>query len=159
MRVSPQARAKAPELPEQWVARAVRMISTNGKQRILYDLSLLDRRRFKADYTGCMLSAPLGNRNQLYRELKQSMLGQALTLRSQQPAGVEPTDLSFLRALHILQHEMIWAVGMAPGKLPAHLARLRAQLQFAIIEKRRGRQCPSRQSPAKTLYRQISRRS
>ncbi len=93
----------------------------------------------------------------------------ALTLRSQQPAGVEqeiwgaliaynlvrlemakaalqarvePTDLSFLRALHILQHEMIWAVGMAPGKLPAHLARLRTQLQFAIVEKRRGRQRP-----------------
>ena len=63
-----------------------------------------------------------------YRELKQSMLGTALTLRSQQPSGieqevwgaliaynlvrlemakaaiqakVEPTDLSFLRALHI----------------------------------------------------------
>lgn len=104
-----------------------------------------------------------------YRELKQSMLGEALTLRSQQPEGieqeiwgaliaynlvrlemakaaieakVEPTDLSFLRALHILQHEMIWAVGMAPGKLPAHLVRLRTQMQFAIVEKRRGRQCP-----------------
>ena len=167
MRVSPQARAKAPELPEQWVARAVRMISTNGKQRILLT-SLLDRRRFKAD----TLAACYRRRWEIetsYRELKQSMLGQALTLRSQQPAGVEqeiwgaliaynlvrlemakaalqarvePTDLSFLRALHILQHEMIWAVSMAPGKLPAHLARLRAQLQFAIIEKRRGRQCP-----------------
>jgi hypothetical protein len=31
---------------------------------------------------------------------------------------------------------------MAPGKLPAHLLRLRIQLQFAIVEKRRGRQCP-----------------
>jgi hypothetical protein len=37
---------------------------------------------------------------------------------------------------------MIWAIGMAPGKLPAHLLRLRLQLQFAIVEKRRGRQCP-----------------
>ena len=37
---------------------------------------------------------------------------------------------------------MIWAIGMAPGKLPAHLIRLRTQLQFAIVEKRRGRQCP-----------------
>jgi hypothetical protein len=96
------------------------------------------------------------------------MLGSALTLRSQQPAGieqeiwgaliadnlvrlemakaaiqakVEPTDLSFLRALHILQNEMIWAVGMAPGKLTAHLLRLRIQIQFAIVEKRRMRQC------------------
>ncbi|MCL2525278.1 MAG: transposase, partial [Betaproteobacteria bacterium] len=57
-------------------------------------------------------------------------------------AKVQPTDLSFLRALHIFQNEMLWAVGMAPGKLPAHLIRLRTQLQFAIVEKRRGRQCP-----------------
>jgi len=97
------------------------------------------------------------------------MLGEALTLRSGLPegvnqeiwgaliaynlvrleiskaalcAGVEPTDLSFLRALHILQHELIWAAGMAPGKLPAHLIRMRLQLQFAIVEKRRGRKCP-----------------
>ena len=83
----------------------------------------------------------------------------ALTLRSQQPAGVEqeiwgaliaynlvrletakaalqarvePTDLSFLRALHILQHEMIWAVGKAPGKPPAHLALLRTHLRAKI---------------------------
>jgi len=51
-------------------------------------------------------------------------------------AKVEPTDMSFVRALHILQHEMIWAVGMSPGKLLAHLVRLRTQMQFAIVEKR-----------------------
>ena len=55
---------------------------------------------------------------------------------------VEPSDLSFLRALHILQHKMIWAVGMELGRLPAHLLRLRTQMQFAIVEKRRGRQSP-----------------
>lgn len=54
----------------------------------------------------------------------------------------QATDLSFLRALHILQHETIWAAGMAPGRLPAHLNRLRKLLQFAIVEKRRGRQSP-----------------
>ena len=53
-------------------------------------------------------------------------------------AKVEPTGLSFLQALHILQHEMIWAVGTAPKKLPAHL---RTQLQSAIVEKRPGRLC------------------
>ena len=167
MRVSPQARAKAPHLPEHWTARAVRMVSANGKVRILLT-SLLDRRRFKAeDLADCYRRR--WEIETSYRELKQSMLGDALTLRSQQPEGVEqeiwgaliaynlvrlemakaaiqarvePTDLSFLRALHILQNEMIWAVGMAPGKLPAHLQRLRTQLQFAIVEKRRGRQCP-----------------
>ena len=167
MRVSPQARAKAPHLPEHWTARAVRMVSANGKVRILLT-SLLDRRRFKIeDLAECYRRR--WEIETSYRELKQSMLGDALTLRSQQPQGivqeiwgalmaynlvrlemakaaiqakVEPTDLSFLRALHILQNEMIWAVGMAPGKLPAHLLRLRIQLQFAIVEKRRGRQCP-----------------
>src|SRR5574343_121388 len=167
MRVSPQARAKAPELPEHWVARAVRMVAANGKQRVLLT-SLLDRRRFKAE----ALAECYRRRWEIetsYRELKQSMLGEALTLRSQQPNGieqeiwgaliaynlvrlemakaaieakVEPTDLSFLRALHILQHEMVWAVGMVPGKLPAHLVHLRTQMQFAILQKRRGRQCP-----------------
>lgn len=167
MRVSPQARAKSPELPEHWTARAVRMVCASGKQRTLLT-SLLDRRRYKAE----ALAECYRRRWEIetsYRELKQSMLGEALTLRSQQPEGVEqeiwgaliaynlvrlemakaaiqakvePTDLSFLRALHILQHEMIWAVGMAPGKLPAHLLRLRTQMQFAIVEKRRGRQCP-----------------
>ncbi len=167
MRVSRQARAKAPHLPEFWTARAVRMVSANGKERTLLT-SLIDRRRFKADD----LAKCYRRRWEIetsYRELKQSMLGDALTLRSQQPDGiaqeiwgalmaynlvrlemakaaieanVEPTDLSFLRSLHILQSEMIWAVGMAPGKLPAHLLRLRIQLQFAIVEKRRGRQCP-----------------
>jgi hypothetical protein len=40
-------------------------------------------------------------------------------------ANVAPTDLSFLQALHILQHELVWAAGMSPGRLPIHLARLR----------------------------------
>ena len=154
-------------LPEHWTARAVRMVSANGKERMLLT-SLLDRRRFKAeDLAECYRRR--WEIETSYRELKQSMLGDALTLRSQQPEGiaqeiwgalmaynlvrlemakaaiqakVEPTDMSFLRALHILQNEMIWAVGMAPGRLPAHLLRLRIQLQFAIVEKRRGRQCP-----------------
>ena len=161
MRVSPQARAKAPSLPEYWTARAVRMVAANGKERVLLT-SLLDRRRFKAeDLAECYRRR--WEIETSYRELKQSMLGTALTLRSQQPTGinqeiwggliaynlvrlemakaaiqakVEPTDL------HILQNEMIWAAGMAPGRLPAHLLRLRIQLQFAIVEKRRGRQCP-----------------
>ncbi|AXS79466.1 IS4 family transposase [Dechloromonas sp. HYN0024] len=167
MRVSPQARTQAPSLPEYWTARAIRIVSANGKVRVLLT-SLLDRRRFKAtDLAECYRRR--WEIETSYRELKQSMLGTALTFRSQQPSGVEqevwgaliaynlvrlemakaaiqakvePTGLSFLRALHILQSEMIWAAGMAPGKLPAHLLRLRIQLQFAIVEKRRGRQCP-----------------
>ena len=123
MRASPQARAKSPELPEHWTARAVRMIGASGKQRILLT-SLLDRRRYRAE----ALAECCRRRWEMARAAIQTK--------------VEPTDLSFLRALHILQHGMMWAVGMAPGKLPAHLLRLRTQMQFAIVEKRRERQCP-----------------
>jgi hypothetical protein len=182
MRVSPQARAKASHLPEYWTARAVRVVSANGKQQTLLT-SLLDCRRFKAeDLATCYRQR--WEIETSYRELKQSLLGEALTLRSQQPNGVKqeiwgaliaynlvrlemskaaiqakvgPTQMSFLRALHILQHEMIWAVGMSPGKLPAHLIRLRTQLQFAVVEKRRGRQCPRvvKARPAKYPVRYI----
>ena len=164
MKVSAQARAKAPTLPEFWTARAIRVVSANGRTRILLT-SLLDRRRYKAaDLAECYRRR--WEIETSYREIKQSLLGSELTLRSRLPDGVAqeiwgaliaynlvrlemakaaidanvaPTDLSFLQALHILQHELVWAAGMSPGRLPAHLARLRLQLQYAIVEKRRGR--------------------
>lgn len=167
LRISPQARAKAPDLPERWEARAIRVKSANGQSRVLLT-SLFDRRRFKAqDLAECYRRR--WEIETSYRELKQSMLGEALTLRSRLPEGVNqeiwgaliaynlirleiakaatearvaPTDLSFLRALHIIQYELIWAAAMSPGKLPAHLARMRLKLQTAIVEKRRGRKCP-----------------
>ncbi len=167
MRVSPQARKNNPTLPEAWQARAVVAVTSRGRRRILLT-SLMDRRRFSAaDIIACY------NRRweieTSYRELKQSMLGCALTLRSRLPQGVyqeiwgtliaynlvrlemakvalaarlQPTDLSFVRAFHIVQHEMMWAAHTTPGKLPGLLLRLRQQLQFAIVEKRRGRNCP-----------------
>ena len=167
MHVSPQARKNNPNLPETWQARAVVAITSRGRRRILLT-SLMDRRRFSAaDIIACY------NRRweieTSYRELKQSMLGCALTLRSRLPQGVyqeiwgaliaynlvrlemakvalaarlQPTELSFVRAFHIVQHEMMWATHTTPGKLPSRLLRLRQQLQFAIVEKRRGRNCP-----------------
>ena len=47
MRVSPQGRAKAPFLPKTLDRHVVRMVSANGKERVLLT-SLLDRRRYKA---------------------------------------------------------------------------------------------------------------
>ena len=35
-----------------------------------------------------------------------------------------------------------WAAVSSPGKLPANLLRLRQQLRFVILEKRRGRSRP-----------------
>ena len=111
------------------------------------------------------------------------MLGCALTLRSRLPEGVyqeiwgaliaynivrmemaqaareakvQPTDLSFVRAFHIVQHEMMWAAVTSPRKLPAHLRRLRLQLQFAMPEKTTGAfPPPCRQSPAQSILRSL----
>lgn len=167
MRVSPQARKKCPALPEFWQARAIRTIDARGRSRILLT-SLLDRRRFKpADIVACY-----ERRWQVetsYRELKQSMLGMELTLRSRTVDGVcqeiwgaliaynlirremasaareaklAPTDMSFVRAFHVIQHEMMWAaVTPAYAKLPACLRRLRERLKSLPNVKRPGRSC------------------
>ncbi|OAI81542.1 transposase, partial [Ralstonia solanacearum] len=86
MRVSPQARQRCPELPEWWTARAIRVLDAGGRERVLLT-SLTDRRRFKA----ADLDACYKRRWQVetsYRELKQSMLGSELTLRSRTVEGV-----------------------------------------------------------------------
>lgn len=168
MRISLQARKKCPGLPEYWDARAIRTIDARGRQRVLLT-SLTDRRRFRAtDLADCYT-----RRWQIetsYRELKQSMLGMALTLRSKTVEGVyqeiwgaliaynlirlemakaavqarlEPTDLSFVRSFHTIQYELMWAASTrAHGKFPALLQRLRQRLLSTTVEKRRGRECP-----------------
>jgi hypothetical protein len=167
MRVSPQARTKCPQLPQFWDARAVLAVDARGRQRILLT-SLTDRRRFKAaDVVACY-----ERRWQIetsYHELKQSMLGMELTLRSHTVRGVyqelwgaliaynlirleiakaalaaghAPNDLSFIRAFHIIQYEMTWAaVTRSYGKLPSLLTRLRERLKQLPNEKRPGRTC------------------
>ncbi|HGL4521336.1 TPA: IS4 family transposase, partial [Enterobacter roggenkampii] len=167
MRVSPQARQKCPDLPEWWTARAVRIQDAQGRERVLLT-SLTDRRRFKlADLVACY-----ERRWQIetsYRELKQSMLGSELTLRSRTVDGIyqeiwgaliaynlirremacaafeakcEPTELSFVRSFHLIQHEMMWAARTpAFAKLPAVLKRLREHLKLLINVKRPDRKC------------------
>lgn len=168
MRVSPQARKQSPELPEFWQARAIRTTDARGRERVLLT-SLNDRQRFKpADIVACY-----ERRWQIetsYRELKQSLLGAELTLRSRTVEGVDQeiwgaliaynlirreiasaswearldlTDISFVRAFHVIQHEMMWAAATSAfGKIPAWLNRLHARLAFEIVEKQRGHKCP-----------------
>ena len=58
-------------------------------------------------------------------------------------AKVAPTELSFIRALHYLQHEWSWFAVTASGKLPQHLQLLRRKLATALLpQTRRGRECP-----------------
>lgn len=165
MRVSPQARAKCPGLPEFWEARAITVIDAQARQRILLT-SLTDRRRFKSsDVVACYDKR--WSIETSYRELKQSMLGTALTLRSKTVTGVyqeiwgtltaynlvrleiakaalaakcAPTQISFVRAFHIIQFELHWAaVVRAYGKLPAYMKHLRTRLVNVLKDERPGR--------------------
>ena len=167
MRVSPQARAKRPELPEFWEARAITVVDSQGRQRILLT-SLRDRRRYKpADIAACY-ERRWGIETS-YRELKQTMLGTALTLRSKTVEGVyqeiwgtliaynlirleiakaalvvkcEPTEVSFIRAFHLIQFELHWAAtSRSYGKLPATMKHLRERLVSLLNDERPERKC------------------
>lgn len=86
MRTSPQARKKSPDLPEFWQARAVTIVDDNARKRVLLT-SLHDRKRYTATDIA-MLYAKRWRIETSYRELKQTMLGSALTLRSRTVDGV-----------------------------------------------------------------------
>lgn len=162
MRVSPQARAKCAELPEFWEARAITVIDQQGRKRILLT-SLRDRRRYKtADIANCYTRR--WGIETSYRELKQTMLGSTLTLRSKTVDGVyqeiwgtliaynlirleiakaalvvkcEPTEVSFIRAFHLIQFELHWAaVTRSYGKLPASMKHLRERLVSLLNDER-----------------------
>jgi len=165
LRVSPQARAKCPELPEFWEVRAITTIDAQARERTLLT-SLKDRRRFRVADVVSIYDKRWGIETS-YRELKQSMLGMALTLRSKTVDGVyqeiwgtltaynlirleiakaalavkcEPTQVSFTRAFHIIQFELHWAaVVRAYGKLPAYMKHLRTRLVSLLNEERPGR--------------------
>jgi len=55
-------------------------------------------------------------------------------------AKLAPTDISFVRALHTIQHEMMWAaLTPAYAKLPACFQRLRERLKslpYSVIKRR-----------------------
>lgn len=167
MRTSPQARKKSPDLPEFWQARAVTIVDDNARKRVLLT-SLQDRKRYTATDIA-MLYAKRWRIETSYRELKQTMLGSALTLRSRTVDGVyqeiwgaltaynlirleiakaalsvkcEPTEISFIRAFHVIQYELHWlAVTRSYGKIPALLQRLRERLTSLLNEERPGRKC------------------
>jgi hypothetical protein len=154
MRVSPSARKHDPSLPALWRARAIARTGPTGKSGYLLT-SLTDRRRFPAESVRkCYLE-----RWQIetsYREIKQTMMGMALSLRSHSVAGTRqeiwgiliaynlvrlemartaeeakcvPNDVSFVFALGIFQLEMMHAASeRALGNLPGTIKRMRERM-------------------------------
>ena len=162
MNVSPAARKKDPTLPKKWRARAVRVMNKAGKISYLLT-SLLDQTKFKAgDLVDCY-SRRWGIETS-YRELKHSMLGSALTLRSMTEKGTrqeiwgaliaynlirlemakaaleakcEPTAISFTLALMTMRTElMMIGPATAQGNIPAILKRLRERLVLELKARR-----------------------
>ena len=115
MRVSPQARAKSPDLPEFWQARAITVIDAQARKRILLS-PLSDRRRYKPiDIRRCY-DLRWGIETS-YRELKQTMLGAALTLRSKTVEGVYQEIWGTLIAYNLVRLEIAKA---ADGEMRAN---------------------------------------
>lgn len=165
MRVSPQARKKCSDLPDIWRVRAITIIDQSARKHVLLT-SLFDVKRHTAkDIAACYTQR--WRIETSYRELKQTMIGMALTLRSRTVEGVyqeiwgtltaynlirlemakaalevkcAPTEISFVRAFHAIQYELHWAaVTRANGKLPALMKRLRQRLVMLLNEERPGR--------------------
>lgn len=165
MKVSAAARKKDPSLPKTWRARAIAVINKKGETHFLLT-SLTDRIAFKAaDLIACYDRR--WHIETSYHELKQTMMGMALTLRSQSVEGVmqeiwgaliaynlvriemakaaldaecAPTDISFVRACHTIQYELQWAAATrALGKLPKLLQNMRKRLVTELTVKRPGR--------------------
>jgi hypothetical protein len=165
MAVSDSARKKEPTLPKTWRARALRVVDEKGNISYLLT-SLIDKKLFKAtDLIACY--SRRWRIETSYRELKQSMMGSALTLRSMTVDGTEqeiwgamiaynlirveiakaaleakcaPTDISFTLALMTIQNELLMiGPATAQGKLPAILKRLRERLVLDLKVQRPGR--------------------
>ena len=111
--------------------RAITIIDQNARKHVLL-ASLFDTKRYTAkDIAACYTQRWRIETN--YRELKQTMMGRAPTLRSRTVEGVyqeiwgtltaytlirleipkaapevkcEPTEISFIRAFHVIQYEL-----------------------------------------------------
>lgn len=162
MTVSKQARAKDPSLPETWVARAITYQRKGFRPRTLLT-SLLDPEQYPATEIATLYherwELELG-----YDEIKTEMLDREETLRSKSPAGVTqelwgillaynlvrlemeriadeagvpPTRISFVAALHLIVDEWMWLAVTSPGAIPGRLRDLRARLKRFILPPRR----------------------
>ncbi|HEY4449543.1 MAG TPA: IS4 family transposase [Steroidobacteraceae bacterium] len=157
-----------PGLPQTWIARAVRYQRPGFPPQILLT-SMLDHRRYPAREIAALYherwELELG-----FDEVKTEMLDREEALRSQSPrgvaqeiwalalvynlvraemeriaddAGVPPTRISFVTALHLIRGFWFLAARIAPGRLPRQLQKLRGDLsRFILPERRSARSFP-----------------
>lgn len=160
--VSREARRADPTLPATWRARALTYQRAGHAPQVLLT-SLLDPARYPAAEVVALYherwELELG-----YDEIKTELLDREEALRSQSPAavtqelwgvllaynlvrlemaraadaaGLAPTRLSFIGALHLIRDEWLWSTYAPPGAIPRHLARLRDALARLVLPPRR----------------------
>lgn len=162
MKVSSQARAKDPTLPATWVVRAITYQRKGFRPQKLLT-SLLDPNKYPAEEVVALYHERWELENG-YDEIKTEMLDREECIRSKSPsavtqelwgillaynlvrlemaavaeeAGVPPTRISFVGALHLITDEWLWAAVTSPGAIPARLRALRANLRGLILPPRR----------------------
>lgn len=167
IRLSPQARKKWQHAPATLQARLVRHTIGNKEVEIL--TSMTDKLRYpEADIVELY-----GHRweiEQAYREMKQYMLKNELTLRSKRPElveqelwgmmvaynllrymmaqmayslkQVEPNQISFKQASHYLVGQLHLLVHLAPGKIPKVMEQMWEMASAFVLPDRRERHYP-----------------
>jgi len=167
MEVSRQAQKKDPTLPKVFLARAIRYQRKGFPPQTLLT-SLLDADRYPATEMASLYherwEIELG-----YDEIKTEVLEREEAIRSKSPtavaqelwgillaynlvrlemervaddAGVDPTRISFITALHLVCDEWLWCAVASPGAIPVHLRNLRAKLARLVLPPRRERLYP-----------------
>lgn len=166
MQVSSRARKKDRSLPVQFAVRAIRY-QREGFQPQWLLTSMLDPKAYPA----AEIIKVYHERWELelgYDEIKTEMLDREEAIRCKSPAAirqemwgillaynlvrlemervaceakVDPTRVSFIRALHLICDEWIWCSVASPGAIPKHLRNLRAKLKRFILPPRRSERC------------------
>lgn len=164
---TPQARKKWPGLPETIQARLVSKTIKGKRVQIL--TSMVDSQR----YPGADIVDLYCHRWEIelgYREMKQYLLQNRLTLRSKKPEmvrqelwgvllaynllrfqmaqmayslkGVEPNQLSFSQATAFLIKELMMLPAVSPGRIPEVINNMTAMAQAFVLPTRRERAYP-----------------
>lgn len=168
MRVSAAARRRDPTLPATWPARLLAYQRPGHPPQLL-----LTSLRDPTAYPAAEVIALYHERWEIelgYDDVKTGLLAREEAIRSRSPAAVEqelwglllaynlvrlemarvaqtagvaPTRVSFLAALHLIRDEWLWCAEALPGAIPRHLRELRRTLTQLILPARR----PERRYP------------
>jgi hypothetical protein len=162
MQVSWDARRRDPTLPATWQARRLGYQRRGHPPQVL-----LTSLRDPDQYPAAEVIALYHERWEIelgYDEVKTGLLAREEAIRSQSPAAVEqelwglllgynlvrlemarvaqtagvpPTRVSFVGALHLIRDEWLWCAVAPPGAIPRHLRDLRSALAQLILPERR----------------------